>query len=75
MDDWDYLIIMEDTNDLQLEPADPNDLEFDTEQRWEPIPGGIQDKAQSILRGCYDNRWHRITWEGKPVVLGIAYHS
>lgn len=78
LDDWDYALI---TFDLEaFEEVDDMTTEWDEKKKdWVAVPcktfGPKEYTLERLLTGCCANRWHKIKWQGKDAIIGLAYHA
>jgi len=68
MDDWDYMLLIEDPDGNFLTRNEPPDY---SEAQLCPTIYGIHE----LLHGCCFNRWYRATFREIKYAVGIAYHS
>lgn len=78
LDDWDYAILVEDVSQFEDHEFEDDVYNEDTWKLERALVNEIRPNCYTLERllvGCCDNTWYRVTWKGKPVVIGFAYHA
>lgn len=73
LDDWDYMLIC--SNDILIESQREED-DYETGgtkivTRYEPKDNSLQ----GLLVGCCSNTWYKVSFRGKNLAIGVAYHG
>lgn len=74
LDDWDYALLTHDMDAFEWIDSE----EYDWNLKKDVPTKVLQAKDWNLNRllvGCYDNKWRQITWNGKPAIIGFAYHA
>lgn len=71
MDDWDFVVITFDTN--QFEEVEKELEDGKIEKEILPTSWTLSNLFNRAT--CCGTEWYRISWKGKPAVIGVSYHS
>lgn len=71
MDDWDYLLFVDEEYAEHFEPNEREDYYRGTHE-----PRSSCQHFEKLLQGCCTNAWYKVeNFNGKKGFLGIAYHA
>lgn len=77
LDDWDVALIT--FNLTEFETTEDTFIDYDEKGNRVAVTRDVYSpklyEVSQLLQGCCDNRWHKITWQGKEAVIGLAYHA
>lgn len=71
MDDWDYMILVENPDEVLATYQESDEEPGEEQTRYTPK---VYD-FDRMLVGCCSNVWYRAKFRGKEYAIGVAYHA